>query len=293
MCSPNLEFQLLNPTTQVALFAICIGTCVNIESIRWNIYQSTDNSSSSNATQWTLFNQMNSYENIWFFGAQTTNFTAINQLFLDNPQISLWRFEVVYTFPSETSTSALNFIINQPPFNGSCTISPQNGTTTTLFTVSCPNWYDSDGIKDYSLYGKEILSDKLISRLFLAWTTDVSQRVMVAFAPVSTFQIRLPAGDNQTSFLQIAISIRDFLDCVVEVNISSISVSVNIEGINNLINNLQSSTNQLNQNPFVQLLSSGNQNVVGQILTSLSQQFNQMNTQTLNNAISSKMRSEN
>ena len=24
--------------------------------------------SSSNFTQWTLFNQMNSYENIWFFG---------------------------------------------------------------------------------------------------------------------------------------------------------------------------------------------------------------------------------
>jgi len=153
MCSPNLEFQLLNPTTQVALFTVCIGTCLNIQSIRWNIYQGTDNSSSLNSTQWTLFSQMNSYENIFFFGTETTNFTATSQLFLDNPQINLWRFEVVYTFPNETSTSALNFIINQPPINGSCSIDPQNGTTTTLFTVSCPNWYDADGIKDYSLYG--------------------------------------------------------------------------------------------------------------------------------------------
>lgn len=153
MCSPNLEFQLLNPTTQVALFTICTGTCLNIQSIRWNIYQGNNNSSSLNSTQWILFDQINSYENIWFFGIQTTNFTATTQLFLDNPQINLWRFEVVYTFLHEISTSALNFIINQPPFNGSCTISPQNGTTTTSFTISCPNWYDSDEIKDYSLYG--------------------------------------------------------------------------------------------------------------------------------------------
>jgi hypothetical protein len=110
---------------------------------------------------------------------------------------------------------------------------------------------------------------------------------MVAFSSVSTFHLRLPAGDSQTSLLQIVISIRDLLDCVVEVNMSSISVLVNTDQFNNLINNLQSSTNQLNQNPFVQLLSSGSQNIVGQVLTSLSQQFNQMNSQNFNNAVSS------
>lgn len=111
---------------------------------------------------------------------------------------------------------------------------------------------------------------------------------MVAYSPVSTFQLRLPAGDNQTSLLQIVISIRDLLDSVVEVNISAISVVVNTEQINNLIDNVQGSTNQLNRNQFVQLLWSGSQNVVGQVLTSLSQQFNQMNNQTVNTAVSSK-----
>ena len=85
-------------------------------------------------------------------GSSTSNFTAINQLFLSNPQISFWKFEVVYTFQTEKSSSALNFIINQPPSNGSCLINPLNGTTTTLFTISCPDWFDADGIKDYSLY---------------------------------------------------------------------------------------------------------------------------------------------
>ncbi|CAF4401936.1 unnamed protein product, partial [Adineta steineri] len=38
---------------------------------------------------------------------------------------------------------------------------------------------------------------------------------------------------------------------------------------------------------IVRLLSSGNQNVVGQIMTSLSQEFNQMNNDNLDKAISS------
>jgi hypothetical protein len=74
-------------------------------------------------------------------------------LFLNNPHVSYWRFEVVYTFLSEISSSALNFVVNQPPQNGSCSISPLNGTTSTLFSISCPDWFDQDGIEDYSLYG--------------------------------------------------------------------------------------------------------------------------------------------
>ncbi len=87
-----------------------------------------------------------------FIGTNTTNFTSTNSLFLSNPSIEYWRFEVVYSFPTETSSSALNFIINQPPENGSCSISPLNGTTSTLFTISCSNWQDQDGIQDYSVY---------------------------------------------------------------------------------------------------------------------------------------------
>jgi hypothetical protein len=87
-----------------------------------------------------------------FLGTNTTNFTATNQLFIFNRQLNLWRFEVVYGFVSETSSSSLNFVINQPPSNGSCFINPQNGTTSSIFTISCPDWFDEDGIKDYSLY---------------------------------------------------------------------------------------------------------------------------------------------
>lgn len=91
-------------------------------------------------------------------GMNTSNFTAINTLFLRNPQIIYWRFEVTYTFPNEASMSALNFIINQPPQNGSCSITPSNGTITTVFAIDCSDWHDDDEIKDYSVYGKTITS---------------------------------------------------------------------------------------------------------------------------------------
>ncbi|CAF1566718.1 unnamed protein product, partial [Adineta ricciae] len=262
LCSPNLEFQVVNPTTQVALYALCVGVCQNIVSIHWNIYRGDDNSS-ANSTQWNLFQQMTIYDDIWFFGRQMSNFTATDQLFLNNPSIQLWRFEVVYTFTNETSTSALNFVINQSPSNGSCVITPHNGTTSTSFTVICPNWYDEDGIKDYSLY---------------AWKNDVSEMVMIAFSSVTQFQLQLPAGDEQTAMLNLVVYVRDLLDCVTEVNMSAVHVIADTVAINQLMESIQisSSSTTLSGNPTVQLLSSGNQNIVGQVLTSFSQQLNLM-----------------
>jgi hypothetical protein len=111
---------------------------------------------------------------------------------------------------------------------------------------------------------------------------------MIAFSTVSDFQVRLPSGDNQTSLINVAIYIRDILDCLTVVNMSSVSVRTDSEIINDLINNIQSSSSAITSNPLVQLLSSGNQNTVGQVLTSVSQQFNTMNSANVDKAASSK-----
>jgi REJ domain len=273
MCVPRGEFQRVNPTTQVALFTICIGNCSNIQTIEWNIYQGQRNSS-TNMTQWTPFASIAIYDNIWFFGRQTSNFTASNQLFVQHPQITYWRFEVIYTFANATSQSALDFIINQPPSNGSCSIHPSNGTTTTLFTISCSNWFDDDQIKDYSLYG--------------IWFKNTSDQTIIAFSMESTFTVRLPAGENEDSRVHLFIHIRDGNDCIRKVNLSSVTVSVERGEINSFINNFDLSSNVMNRNPLVRLLSSGNQNIIGQILISISQQFNWINDENINRAISSK-----
>ena len=112
--------------------------------------------------------------------------------------------------------------------------------------------------------------------------------MMIAFSAASTFQIRLPAGDDQTSLLYFTVDIRDTLDCITELNMSYITVRPDTDGINDLINNLQSSSNGLTNNPIVRLLAGGDQNTVGQIITSLSQQFNKMNSKSVANAVSSK-----
>lgn len=174
MCSFNVEYQLINPSTQVALFSTSLEKCFQSCRISWNIYKRHDGLNGT-STQWKIYSNINSQhyygenqrklEKIHNFpsGANTTNFTATSDLFVDNPQIKYWRFEVVYAFSSKNSTSALNFQINQPPENGFCSIEPQNGTTSTLFTIFCSNWTDENGIQSYSLYGTNLFCLGIVS----------------------------------------------------------------------------------------------------------------------------------
>ncbi|CAF1090184.1 unnamed protein product [Adineta ricciae] len=259
MCTPNIEYQLVNPSTQIALYAECIDTCDIQENITWNIYYGEINSS-SNATQWMLFNQMNLYDNIWFYGRNTSNFTASKDLFSRNSQFNLWRFEVIYGLLPAISSSALDFTINQPPSNGSCSISPLSGTTSTVFHISCTDWFDENGIKEYSLY---------------VWSTDPSDTMIKAFSSISTFQVRLPAGT-----ISLIVHIRDKTDCVTEYNIpTSVVVLPDSSEMTSLIKS--TTHNYINR-----LFSSGNQNLIGQIITSISIQFNSMSYANINNAIS-------
>ena len=291
MCIPNLEFQLVNPTTQVALFSECLENCSTLMNITWKIYHGLNGSLAT--MQWTLLNQTTQSENIWFFGGclticpsttilffvivgrNTTNFTATNQLFLENPYLRYWRFEVVYSFVGQSSSSALTFVINQPPSNGSCSISPLHGTTSTLFTVSCPGWIDEDGIKDYALSG---------------YTVDAGEPLMIAFSSVSDFRIRLSPTDTNQTQLNLLVTIRDTLDCVISVNLAAVNITIDISSVNQLVDQLSSPTSFSATSPLVQLLSTGNQNTVAQLATSLSQHFNQIDGKNIGDAVSSMNR---
>ncbi|UJR07107.1 hypothetical protein I4U23_011395 [Adineta vaga] len=270
LCTPHVEFQLVNPTTQVALFSACQGNCTKLQNITWNIYYGQRNSS-SNITQWILFNQKNNYEDIWFFGTNTSNFTATDDLFLGHPQIYLWRFETIYSFLTETSSSSLNFLINQPPYNGFCSIDSLNGTINTIFTISCSQWLDNDGIRDYALY---------------VWTNNSLKKIIVAFSSESIFQVRLPAIDNQTSLLHLIVHIRDAFYCTTEFFLPTVHIHFDSISISNFFNQIQNSSNEIPNNPIVRLLASENQNIVGQLIISLSQDINQINNDIIDKAFS-------
>lgn len=161
-----------------------------------------------------------------------------------------WRFEVQYTFPSEQAVSSINFKINQPPSNGICSINPRSGTINTLFTISCSNWFDDDGIKDYSVY----------TRL------NENELILIGSSLISNFRIYLPAGDEHGFTLDLIIRIRDALDSVREILLSNITVQSDLIHIDNL-------------------LSTRNPNTIAQIITSISKQLNTLTNEHIFNDI--------
>jgi hypothetical protein len=124
-----------------------------------------------------------------------------------------------------------------------------------------------------------------------AWTTDSTEPVVIGSSIVSSSQLRLPAGDLNTSSVYIIVLIRDILNSVTEYYMQSVVVTPDMTNIMILIDMLQQSNIELiNTNSIIQLISSGDQNIVAQVLTSLSQVLNEMNNQNIDMAISSTYR---
>ena len=216
---------------------------------------------------------------------------------MNYPQVAYWRFEVVYSSESEQSMSALNFLTNRPPRNGSCSISPLNGTTittTTLLTVSCSDWFDEDKIKDYSLYGRGKNDTTLnflahYSSLSPGYASDPSPQMLIAFSFVPIFQVRLPSNNQNQTLLHLIIHIRDRLHCVTKYNLSSVAVTQDMLLMDNFVDQALNASDKLTNSPLAQLLSSGDQNLVGQLIISLSQEFNRIHIHDLDHAYSSEL----
>jgi hypothetical protein len=111
---------------------------------------------------------------------------------------------------------------------------------------------------------------------------------MLAFTPISTFQLRLPAANGNGSSLNMIASIRDMLDSVTEFQMQSVVVVPDSTAMGTLINVLQQSSNGATTNPIIQLLAGGNQNTVGQIIASVSQILNEMNSAQVQTAVASE-----
>ena len=181
---------------------------------------------------------MTNFENIWLFGRNTTNFTSTNDLFVRFRNETHWKFEVIYQFEGINSSSALNFEINPPPSNGSCEINPRNGTTNTLFNVTCSHWKIKENIKEYSLFTRN--------------------KQIIAFSPIPSFEVRLPVGNP----LDLFVEIRDNLNAIIEFQL--LPVTVVKEELN------------LSKELFSDLLSNENQNTIGQMIRLITDELNQI-----------------
>jgi hypothetical protein len=110
---------------------------------------------------------------------------------------------------------------------------------------------------------------------------------MLGFSIMSTLEIQLPAGDDNTSSLNLTVHIRDTLNCVTVYNMEPIIVLPDQTAIDSLIDVIQNPNHGQTSHPLFQALASGNQNIVGQVVTALSQEFNKRNKQNLQTAVAS------
>lgn len=139
-------------------------------------------------------------------------------------------------------------------------------------TVICTSFGNLKTSRDYSL----------------AWTTDRSNPMMLASSSSSQISLRLPAGDTETSLINIIVQIRDLLYCVTVFDIYSVLIQPDLAVTDALINVIgQANTESIDSNPVIQLLAGGDSNTVGQVLTSLSQVFNELNQQSVDTAVQS------
>ena len=181
-----------------------------------------------------------------------------------------WRFEVVYAMQGATS---MDFLINTPPNNGTCSITPLTGTTSTVFTLDCSQWMDIHGIKDYSFY-----IDQLI----------------VGYSLLPTLQVRLPANGFNSTLVYVVTRIRDVYGAFTEIDLSPVTVIFDLNTLNDLIDGVLSAgvnlmnSSQLNRNPLVPLLASGNQNLVSQTLAAKIQALNAMSVTNSVSGLNSK-----
>ena len=101
----------------------------------------------------------------------------------------------------------------------------------------------------------------------LGWRQNVSDLVMFAFSPDATLEVFFPAYPENSSLLHLVVFVRDRFDCVTEVNVSSVTIDPEPNTIETFINRFNDTTNET----FTRLLTTLNQNLISQVIVSVSQ----------------------
>ena len=110
---------------------------------------------------------------------------------------------------------------------------------------------------------------------------------MIAFSPLTTFQVRLPAGTDNTSLLHLFVHVRDTFDGIASRNITPVTVLQDPDDdVHVLVNSLVSSS--ANQSLLLHRFLVEHQNNVDQLLTSLARDLDRIDAVDLQNAVDSE-----
>lgn len=79
----------------------------------------------------------------------------VNGFTLWNGQLSYRVGVVVTNADGDQGSSFINFMLNAPPQNGNCTVSPVSGESAlTKYTISCFDWFDTNGVANYQFFSE-------------------------------------------------------------------------------------------------------------------------------------------
>ena len=147
-CTPYLQYMKINANDQLDLQGTCLVGCSGSDlKFTYNLYQLD-----TITNQWLLFTNSSYY----YTENNGLSLTMLENLFSDYSSQTIWKVELVALIPSRNASgsSSVMFYVNFPPRSGSCDVNPKNGSTNTLFSISCSNWVDPDGVVvSYAYYG--------------------------------------------------------------------------------------------------------------------------------------------
>ena len=121
-------------------------------------------------------------------------------------------------------------------------------TVLTMFTINCSNWFDEDGIKDISVYGKVFSLGRKI---------DPQRQILLTSSTNSIISLRLPTN------VDLLVKIRDAFDCVTEFDLTPVTITSNSSLIDVLFE--EKSNIELNIIPLSELLNEISRNTADEI----------------------------
>lgn len=126
----------------------------------------------------------------------------------------------------------------------------------------------------------------------LVWTKNQSIRLMIGYTTLTSFQIRIPIDDLNSSLIQPFVRVRDQYDCTTEINLSLIFLQMDLSETLSLLTTIKSTVVNSDyrivmntSNSLIEILYGGYQNDICQVLTSFSQILNILAEENLQSAI--------
>lgn len=206
LCSQISSGQLVNPSARLGLSAECTDGCTSPDrelKYQWELYYF------QYRWNWRLVENITAYTK----GHKTKYLAVMTNIFKDFYPATKFRAKVIIIDEKAVTRAeaAMNFIVNQAPINGSCSITPKEGRTgQDFFNLTCSNWSDDQKVAEYMFYAK--FKENTLTK-------------QISFGPESDIQVYMPLGPEYDNFtMEVMAKIFDSYGAYATVSLGEVRV---------------------------------------------------------------------